>query len=131
MGERARRWPLAVGCLLAGAVAVLFALVAAAAVEQSLVGGQTRHWCEGTQGYDSPTGPVERCVREREDHNLLADDRHQLELYRGGSPDRYDAQPWPFRGDDVEVGFGANSVRVSDDAGVSVTYPNSVFDDSR
>lgn len=129
MGDRSRRWRL--GCLAAGAVAVLLALVIATAIEESLVGGHTRHWCEGTQGYESPNGAIERCVRERENHNLLADDRHQMEMYRGGSPGRYEAHPWPFRGDDVTVDFRPDSVRVSDDAGVSVTYPNSVFDDSR
>ena len=131
VAERPRRWRLAVGCFVAGAVAVLLVLVAAAALEQSLVGGHTRHWCEGTRGYDSPTGAIERCVREREDHNLVADDRHQVELYRGGSPDRYDAQPWPVRGDEITVVFEPDGVRVSDVEGTTVTYPNSLFDDSR
>ncbi|WP_068255750.1 hypothetical protein [Janibacter corallicola] len=131
MADRPRSLLLAVGCLVAGALAVLLALTATSVLETLLVGGQTRHWCEGTRSYESPSGPVQRCVRERDDHNLVVDDRHRLELYRGGSPDRYDAQPWPFRGKEITVAFEPDGVRVSDAEGTTVTYPNSLYDDSR
>lgn len=101
--------------------------------ESVLTGGQTREWCEGTKGYDSPTGgELERCIRERDDRNLVAPDEHLIEFYRGESGGaRYEPHPWPLDGDEVEVDFGENGVTVSDGAGVSATYPNSVYDDAR
>ncbi len=131
MDERARRWSTVLGAAAAGAAGTLLLLMGGATLEHLLVGGETRQWCEGTQGYDGPNGPLERCVRERDDGNLLADDVHRLELHRADVPERYARQPWPFGGEDVEVDFGPDSVTVTDGDGVTVTYPNSLYDDGR
>ena len=118
--------------LLTGAAGLGVAIASIGVAESVLVGGETREWCEGKQGYDSNHGPVERCVRERHETHLVADDEHVVELYRkesGGA--RYEVHPWPLTGQQVEVEFGDDSVTVSDGHGISATYPNSVFDDVR
>lgn len=125
-------WPAAVGGLLVGVVGLGLVLGGIGVAEDVLGGGGTREWCEGTQGYDSAHGPTERCVRERDDDNLVASDEHLIELYRaetGG--DRFEVHAWPLRGEDVEVDFDEDSVTVRDGHGVSATYPNAVFDDTR
>ena len=105
--------------LLTGAAGLGVAIASIGVAESVLVGGETREWCEGKQGYDSNHGPIERCVRERANHNLIASDEHDIELYRKET------------GQQVEVEFGDDSVTVSDGHGISATYPNSVFDDVR
>lgn len=101
--------------------------------ESVLTDGQTQEWCEGSAGYDSPTaGALERCVRERDNANLVAPDEHLVEFYREDSGGvRHEAHPWPVDGNGVKVEFGDESVTVTNDVGVRATYPNSVFDDSR
>ncbi len=125
-------WRAAVGGLLAGMAGLGLVIVTIGTAEHLLLGGETRVWCEGTRGYDGNHGPVERCVRERHDTNLVASDEHLIELYRKESGgDRYEVHAWPLRGQDVEVDFTADSVTVRDGHGVSATYPNTVFDDTR
>lgn len=103
--------------------------------ESTLTGGQTRQWCEGTKGYDSPTGgELERCVRERDNANLVAPDEHLVEFYRKDSDGlRVEAHSWPVDGNgvEVEVEFGDDDVTVINGSGVRASYPNSVFDDAR
>lgn len=128
----ARTWPAALAGLLTGVAGLGLVLGGIGLVEDHAVGGETREWCEGTEGYDSHHGPVERCVRERDDPKLVASDEHHIELYRAGSDGaRYEFHPWPVRGHDVEVDFGADGVTVSDEHGVRAYYPNSVYEDTR
>lgn len=122
----------ALGGLLAGVLSLGLALTAIGTAEYVLIGGETHEWCEGSRGYDGNHGPIERCVRERHNTNLVADDEHVIELYsKESGGDRYEVHAWPLRGQDVEVEFREDSVRVRDGHGVSATYPNSVFDDTR
>lgn len=124
-------WAAATGVLV-GAAGLGLLVVGVGTTEHLLVGGETREWCEGTKGYDSNHGPVERCVRERDETHVIASDEHVIELYRGESGgDRYEVHAWPLRGEDVEVDFAEDSVTVRDGHGISATYPNSVFDDAR
>lgn len=130
--RRHRRWLALLAGVVVGVGGVSLCAGAVFAAETSLTGGQTREWCEGDKGYDGPNGPLERCVRERDDTNLLADDEHTIEFYREDSGgDRYEAHAWPLDGDDVRVEFGDDSVTVTTAGGMTATYPNSVFDDSR
>lgn len=127
-----RLLPAALGGVVAGAAGLGVLLGGVGTAEAVLVGGQTQEWCEGTQGYDNNHGPVERCVRERRNVNAIASDERVVELYRAESGGvRYETHPWPLTGQDVEVSFDEDSVTVSDDHGVSATYPNSVYDDAR
>ena len=132
MASGRRPWGWALAGVVVGAAGLGIGLGSVGVAEYVLVGGETREWCEGTKGYDSNHGPVERCVRERHETHLVADDEHVVELYRkesGGA--RYEVHPWPLTGQQVEVEFGDDSVTVSDGHGISATYPNSVFDDVR
>lgn len=122
----------ALGGIAAGAAGLAVVLGGIGTAEHVLVGGETQEWCEGTQGYDGNHGAVERCVRERRNSNVVAADEHLVELYRAESGgDRYDVHAWPLTGQDIDVTFDDDSVTVSDGHGVSATYPNSVFDDTR
>lgn len=127
-----RRWPAALGGVAVGAAGLAVALGGIGLAESVLTGGQTREWCEGTAGYDSPAGgPLERCVRERDNRNIVAADEHLVEFYRkdsGGG--RYEPHPWPLDGEDVEVDFGEDGVTITGE-GISATYPSSVYDDAR
>ena len=123
---------MALGGVVGGTACLALALGSVGVAEDVLVGGQAREWCEGKRGYDSNHGPIERCVRERDDDNLVASDEHLIELYRAGSGgDRFEVHAWPLRGEDIEVDFDEDSVTVRDGHGVSATYPNTVFDDTR
>lgn len=127
-----RRWPAALGGVAVGAAGLAVALGGIGLAESVLTGGQTREWCEGTKGYDSPTGgELERCVRERDNHHVVAPDEHRVEFYRkdsGGG--RYEPHPWPLDGEDVEVDFAEDGVTITGE-GISATYPSSVYDDAR
>ena len=132
VAERPRRWPYLAGGVAVGAATLALTVGAVGVVESTLIGGQTREWCEGTAGYDSPAGgPLERCVRERDNRNVVAADEHLVEFYRKDSGgERYEPHPWPLHVEEVEVDFGEDGVTITGD-GVSATYPNSVYDDAR
>ena len=81
---------------------------------------------------DDPTVTVrERCVRERDNRNLVAPDEHLVEFYyRHTGGVRYEPHPWPLSGE-VEVEFGDGEVTLRNDAGMSATYPDEVYRDAR
>lgn len=125
------------GALLGAAVAVvvLGLLVAGTGLVEGTVpttGETEQSWCEGSPGYDSNQGPLERCVREQTITHLVAADRHEIQFYRAASgATRHEPHPWPLDGSGIEVEFDDDGVTVTNDAGMSATYPNSVFDDAR
>ena len=95
--------------LLTGAAGLGVAIASIGVAESVLVGGETREWCEGKQGYDSNHGPIERCVRERANHNLIASDEHDIELYRKESGgDRFDVL-FQGRGAGLAPEFGVDA----------------------
>ncbi len=126
-----RPWATALGGVTVGAAGLAIVLGGVGTAEHLLVGGETREWCEGSQGYESNHGPVERCVRERSNPNLVAPDEHVVELHTAAAADRFETHPWPVTGQDVDVEFTAGSVTVRDEHGVSASYPSSAFDDAR
>ncbi|WP_084449816.1 hypothetical protein [Janibacter indicus] len=130
MADRVRRWPAALGGLAAGSVGLLLVVGAVGVAESVLAGGQTHEWCEELT--DDPTVTVrERCVRERDNRNLVAPDEHLVEFYysdTGGV--RFEPHPWPLSGE-VDVEFGDGSVTLRNDAGMTTTYPDEVFRDAR
>lgn len=130
MVDRVRRWPAALGGLAAGSVGLLLVVGAVGVAESVLAGGQKQEWCEELT--DDPTVTVrERCVRERDNRNLVAPDEHLVEFYysdTGGV--RFEPHPWPLSGE-VDVEFGDGSVTLRNDAGMTATYPDEVFRDAR
>ena len=130
MADRVRRWPAALGGCAAGAAGLLLVVGAVGLAESVLVGGQTREWCEALT--DDPTVTVqERCVRERDNVNIVASDEHLVEFYyRHTGGVRYEPHPWPLSGE-VEVEFGDGEVTLRNDAGMAATYPDEVFHDAR
>lgn len=125
------------GTVLGAAVAVValgLLVVGTGLVEGTVhrTGETEQSWCEGSRGYDSPQGPLERCVREQTITHLVAADRHEIQFYRADSGGvRFEPHPWPLDGSGIDVEFDDDGVTVTNDAGMSATYPNSVFDDAR
>ena len=113
-----------------GVTAVLALAGAVGIAESHLVGGRTQQWCEELT--DDPTVTVrERCVRERDNRNLVAPDEHLVEFYYGDTGGvRFEPHPWPLSGE-VEVEFGDGEVTLRNDADMTATYPDEVFRDAR